>query len=177
MYLKTTFSKNSTDYFQERPAEREIMQSEDMNGSHLILFDESSSVYQYFDINMPYLVIYESLNIGADLMVYQEFSENNRILKERQYTEFTQQSRKLHSHNFYELTFVLSGQLTMRIEDENIIYNQGDCCICNRNIHHMELMEQDTEIVLFLIKEERSEERRVGKECVSTCRSRWSPYH
>src|SRR3546814_3484562 len=24
---------------------------------------------------------------------------------------------------------------------------------------------------------ERSEERRVGKECVSTCRSRWLPYH
>src|SRR3546814_428979 len=24
---------------------------------------------------------------------------------------------------------------------------------------------------------ERSEERSVGKECVSTCRSRWSPYH
>src|SRR3546814_2060053 len=23
----------------------------------------------------------------------------------------------------------------------------------------------------------RSEERRVGKECVSTCRSRWEPYH
>src|SRR3546814_11068238 len=23
----------------------------------------------------------------------------------------------------------------------------------------------------------RSEERRVGKECVSTCRSRWTPYH
>src|SRR3546814_13932625 len=27
------------------------------------------------------------------------------------------------------------------------------------------------------IEGERSEERRVGKECVSTCRSRWSPYH
>src|SRR3546814_4206410 len=26
-------------------------------------------------------------------------------------------------------------------------------------------------------REARSEERRVGKECVSTCRSRWSPYH
>src|SRR3546814_18004056 len=25
--------------------------------------------------------------------------------------------------------------------------------------------------------EDRSEERREGKECVSTCRSRWSPYH
>src|SRR3546814_8977569 len=28
-----------------------------------------------------------------------------------------------------------------------------------------------------LLWEPRSEERRVGKECVSTCRSRWSPYH
>src|SRR3546814_7073777 len=27
------------------------------------------------------------------------------------------------------------------------------------------------------IAEMRSEERRVGKECVSTCRYRWSPYH
>src|SRR3546814_1056892 len=26
-------------------------------------------------------------------------------------------------------------------------------------------------------RHQRSEERRVGKECVSTCRSRWSPYH
>src|SRR3546814_20834432 len=26
-------------------------------------------------------------------------------------------------------------------------------------------------------QEMRSEARRVGKECVSTCRSRWSPYH
>src|SRR3546814_8261464 len=27
------------------------------------------------------------------------------------------------------------------------------------------------------VDDDRSEERRVGKECVSTCRSRWSPYH
>src|SRR3546814_6263297 len=27
------------------------------------------------------------------------------------------------------------------------------------------------------VKSSSSEERRVGKECVSTCRSRWSPYH
>src|SRR3546814_10203741 len=29
----------------------------------------------------------------------------------------------------------------------------------------------------MVLCELRSEERRVGKECVSTCRSRWSPYH
>src|SRR3546814_1597119 len=47
---------------------------------------------------------------------------------------------------------------------------------------------RDLPIVLFdfddpkaeaelFVQANRSEERRVGKECVSTCRSRWSPYH
>src|SRR3546814_14974278 len=35
----------------------------------------------------------------------------------------------------------------------------------------------DDEVDPALVEELRSEERRVGKECVSTCRSRWSPYH
>src|SRR3546814_15238688 len=40
-----------------------------------------------------------------------------------------------------------------------------------------------TQLPVFLITgrheiaDQRSEERRGGKECVSTCRSRWSPYH
>src|SRR3546814_13696403 len=34
-----------------------------------------------------------------------------------------------------------------------------------------------TELAAMLDQVPRSEERRVGKECVSTCRSRWSPYH
>src|SRR3546814_18248873 len=32
-------------------------------------------------------------------------------------------------------------------------------------------------VALMLGLSWRSEERRVGKECVRTCRSRWSPYH
>ena len=34
-----------------------------------------------------------------------------------------------------------------------------------------------SDFVFSAIKAIRSEERRVGKDCVSTCRSRWSPYH
>src|SRR3546814_12394076 len=39
------------------------------------------------------------------------------------------------------------------------------------------LMWQQTNGRVDLEAEARSEERRVGNECVSTCRSRWSPYH
>src|SRR3546814_12716418 len=34
-----------------------------------------------------------------------------------------------------------------------------------------------TGMIGWILESTRSEERRVGKECVSTCRSRWSPYH
>ena len=32
-------------------------------------------------------------------------------------------------------------------------------------------------LLLGTFRPDRSEERRVGKECTSWCRSRWSPYH
>ena len=31
--------------------------------------------------------------------------------------------------------------------------------------------------IVSILPEKRSEERRVGKECLRLCRSRWSPYH
>ena len=44
----------------------------------------------------------------------------------------------------------------------------------NENLHEEEqhLIQQIAEQT-----ERRSEERRVGKECLRLCRSRWSPYH
>src|SRR3546814_19649403 len=46
------------------------------------------------------------------------------------------------------------------------------CCSTSfaRNVH-------DGISLQRLLLGSRSEERRVGKECVSTCRSRWSPYN
>src|SRR3546814_6370990 len=42
---------------------------------------------------------------------------------------------------------------------------------------HLSFGERDDHVAMFEADLKRSEERRVGKECVSTCRSRWSPYH
>src|SRR3546814_1464924 len=44
----------------------------------------------------------------------------------------------------------------------------------------MDFSNKDMDDAFRVVKRQdvdRSEERRVGKECVSTCRSRWSPYH
>ena len=62
---------------------------------------------------------------------------------------------------------------TLDIEKIKSYYNQirrsedlCDCDYCRNNIHEVEAAYPT-----------RSEERRVGKECTSWCRSRWSPYH
>src|SRR3546814_13824687 len=60
---------------------------------------------------------------------------------------------------------VMSGSVMLNDTDIRDIGNQS-----LRSL--MAVVNQDT--TLF---EGRSEERRVGKECVSTCRSRWSRYH
>src|SRR3546814_19310547 len=43
--------------------------------------------------------------------------------------------------------------------------------------HEAELRLRAAEANLERLDDVRSEERRVGKECVSTCRSRWATYH
>src|SRR3546814_18227613 len=45
------------------------------------------------------------------------------------------------------------------------------------DLHELKLVARTIKRTQQTIYAVRSEERRVGKECVSTCRSRWSPYH
>src|SRR3546814_11447569 len=44
-------------------------------------------------------------------------------------------------------------------------------------VRHEDYSDFGTNLSYALSGRYRSEERRVGKGCVSTCRSRWSPYH
>src|SRR3546814_14680253 len=44
-------------------------------------------------------------------------------------------------------------------------------------IHEKKLSNLQAILPILEAVVQRSEERRVGKECVSTCRSGWSPYH
>src|SRR3546814_13769372 len=55
--------------------------------------------------------------------------------------------------------------------------NRGSIEIDGTNIRDYRLESLRSSIATVLQDVFRSEERRVGKECVSTGRSRWSPYH
>ena len=123
--------------------------------SFLTYHNFGSSVSEYLEIGMPYMILYESLNTEQDQSVFFEFTEGAKNMIHTTRSELKSfGERPLHSHDFYELTVVLSGEIALQIEDEQITYHAGECCLCNKNIHHREIFETDFEIVLFLFQED-----------------------
>src|SRR3546814_6635260 len=63
--------------------------------------------------------------------------------------------------------------------DQQIVDRQLDPASAERRVEIAAQLEQriEPDIDRQIDVRDRSEERRVGKECVSTCRSRWSQYH
>src|SRR3546814_21014001 len=68
-------------------------------------------------------------------------------------------------------------QLAARVGDKNIVCQFKECA----RVAAAWTVPGADEIVFMrrdgFAAARRSEERRVGKECVSTCNTRWSPYH
>ena len=79
------------------------------------------------------------------------------------------------------VSLVLSAEKTLySFADEVVMYSDipaGDNEIIARIGDADAVLLSYTSQINRYILERRSEERRVGKECTSWCRSRWSPYH
>src|SRR3546814_11350262 len=81
------------------------------------------------------------------------------------------------SHYHPEGTCRVTGSITLRDGERIPIDAKGfrDLSVGPRNWDYMRHYRLAWHIFDNGIS--RSDERRVGKECVRTCRSRWSPYH
>src|SRR3546814_13510921 len=71
----------------------------------------------------------------------------------------------------YGIVSPLASRLEQIVEEDGEIYHVAKAIIISS------LFGNPQPIVIEAARTSRSEERRVGKGCVSTCRSRWSPYH
>jgi AraC-type DNA-binding domain-containing proteins len=139
----------------KNPSLDDLLQNLGIQKSFLTFHNLGSSISEFVEIGMPYMILYESFNIPNDRVVTYEFTEAKRNDTYSKYSEENKNSKRpLHSHDFYELTIVLSGTVKLQIENEIITYKEGECCLCNKHIHHKEIVNSDCEMILFLLKEE-----------------------
>src|SRR3546814_10565595 len=68
-----------------------------------------------------------------------------------------------------------SPEMLAKFPPTLVLSSSRDVLLGNALDTYARLVDAKVESQLYV--RERSEERRVGKACVSTCRSRWSPYH
>ena len=61
---------------------------------------------------------------------------------------------ELHSHDYYELMFVIDGEIYQNIEYKRHLYPKGSLCLLNRNIHHAEEFSTDYRVVFLMIAED-----------------------
>lgn len=121
---------------------------------HLFHNTIKDSIYEFVEMDMPYMILYEMADPKNDTFISVEYSEHNKIVSHVTYREYLEQEAlPQHIHDFYEITFVLSGRLTMQFEEEHVAYMPGEGVLSNKNIHHREIMDQRVEIILFLLNE------------------------
>src|SRR3546814_9201829 len=108
--------------------------------------------------NYPQL---KSDGVGRDLMTQLEGTENRIATERGRYVQAVQE------YNVFIRQF--PTVITAKIFGYDTMENYG--------VSKQEEITRDPEVKFTLPKDGRSEERRVGKACVSTCRYRWSPSH
>lgn len=145
---------------------------------HKLFRDDTSTVSLSSKHDLPHieLIAHTSVNSNNTLeylelmppfmFMYGSFDQKKRKCYMRSYTLNEQHSVifnsdddffegvALHFHDFYELTVVLSGNVTLQFENSQKILTAGQCCFCNKRIRHRELyFNGDCELFFLLINE------------------------
>lgn len=110
---------------------------------------------EYFNLDSVYMLTLES------------FSEQDQVLQHAMAApgfylprtgvlaqEYTPGIRPLHRHAQIELMYVINGVITQYIEDGCRVYQEGECCILNKNVRHVEAYSSDFEAVFLMLSDD-----------------------
>lgn len=110
---------------------------------------------EYFNLDSVYMLTLES------------FSEQDQVLQHAMAApgfylprtgvvaqEYTPGIRPLHRHAQIELMYIMNGVITQYIEDDCRVYHEGECCILNKNVRHVEAYSSDFEAVFLMLSDD-----------------------
>lgn len=115
----------------------------------------SGKIPKSYSLNVPYRLIFSGIktaeydNYFSNCFITPKISLYSQSNRDEAIDYLS--SAALHKHDFFELMFVLSGNIYVNIENERHVYRKGDSCILNRNVMHTEEYKTDFEIVFLQI--------------------------
>ncbi len=122
------------------------------------LTGELNSAPVQFKLNVPYRLTFSSVNLNSKsgyfstCYVFPNGAFYSCMNKDE--TESRKELFQLHHHDFFELMFVIEGEVYVNIENERHLYKKGSCCILNRNVMHTEEYSTDFKIVFLQLSKE-----------------------
>lgn len=113
---------------------------------------------QNYILNNPYRLIFTSYNPSLEdncfSTTYVDPTGCLHIQLDKNETEYAFLKLALHKHDYFEIMFVLSGEIYVNIEHERHLYKKGSCYIVNKNVMHTEEFTTDFQIVFLQISTE-----------------------
>ena len=113
----------------------------------------TSAINSYLKILAPIQFTLETCN-GTEGNNYVNFfmtsptgSNFYHLQNEAEIQQFN--ARAPHIHDFYELLIVLDGEIHQQIEQSDLVFRNGSCCLMNHNIIHKEIFHSNA-TVLFI---------------------------
>ena len=126
--------------------------------SNIVEVHNQDSRRTYMEILSPIQMTLEYCRGTADddfiniLMVSPEQNFYYRINTGSSLNKFN--SRQPHRHDFFELMFILEGEIYQQIEGNDYQYSAGMCCIINRNIEHREKFYGEAKVLFIGLSSE-----------------------
>jgi len=95
----------------------------------------------YYQLNSPFLLQFETFHPESEdnAMVFSSLAPESSFYSVLSLEDIEKnRDKRLHQHDYYELVFVIEGEMYQTIEHQRHLYTTGSCCLLNRNIRHTE---------------------------------------
>ena len=114
---------------------------------------------QFYEISSPYMIILETCREKESFYGVYQFSQNKYFNHSQAFqtimeSEYRPSKRPLHQHSYIEIMYVLSGEVTNRVENQIFTYAAGQCCVMNKNIRHSEEFSGNFQVAFLMLRDD-----------------------
>ncbi len=132
--------------------------TDDLKNSKHSMSAAPAALPEHFHMDTPFNLLfytYHHQGKASQLILYQVTSgQSLYTCFDSQETAYVISFLHPHHHDYYELMFVIDGEIYQNIEHTRHLYPKGSCCLLNKNVYHTEEYSGDNRICFLQFSSE-----------------------